>query len=150
MLLGPSNNEEPMELGSSDSSFDLESIVGKKVQFKIMLDWDLKFPQGTFVRLLHTGQGQITYLVELDSPIIFEPHKTGFRLRKRPPVSTRQLVILFQRPKVIEKELHGEVEGEFRVPILLYLLEGDSAPTTAMNFVRSDKALGPAWVQIIE
>lgn len=138
-----------MEQGSRSPGFDLQGIIGKKVQFTIMLDWDLRFPQGTFIRLLHASQGQVTYLVELDSPITFEPHTHRPLQRKRPLVSTRQVIILFQRPRTIDEDLHGDGGGEFRAPILLYLAEGDAAPTTVINFVRSDRALGPVKVQLI-
>ncbi len=139
-----------MERAGIEQEFDLQSVIGKKVHLTIMLDWDLKFPEGRFVRLLHSDRSQINYLLELDSPITFEPHIMG-PFRARPPlISTSRLVIVFRRPEIIHEDLHGDGGGEFGAPILLYLVGDASPPTKLIDFVRSHDALGPVRVELID
>jgi len=62
---------EPMD------SADLAEVIGRKIQLEIMLNWDLKIPEATISRMLNADRDEIKYLVDLDSPITFEPHRKG-------------------------------------------------------------------------
>ena len=132
-------------------SFDPQSVLGKRVHFEILLDWDLEIPGGIMRTILPATmtKGQIHYLVDLDSAITFEPHRRGLLLRRRPKVTVGQVILMMRHPEEIVEELHGKVTGEFSAP-LLYGLLGQVTMLEYPDRRGNLESIGPVRVRLVE
>jgi hypothetical protein len=131
-----------------NNQFDPRDVIGKRVRFDILLDWDLTLPPGVIVDVMKSSLARRTlyYIVELDSVLTFEPHRTALLLRRRPKVSVRHVVLAMRRPDHIEQELQGEVASELTAPLLYYSVE--NRPFGHPMNERNLEAIGPVRVRL--
>ncbi|MCJ2670247.1 MAG: hypothetical protein LN416_07050 [Candidatus Thermoplasmatota archaeon] len=132
-----------------------EDAVGKRVQLEILLKWDLKFSEGTIIRVeIHPETSFVHYLVELDSPLAFEPHeRRRFWGRKRfPEIVTRSYVeVQIRRPEALEEELNGHVFSEFSAPLLQAARSEEVLDKPKEEIELGDRyMLGPGRIRLIE
>ena len=130
--------------------FDPKSVIGKRVRFEILLDWDLVLPTGVVTGIMQSNPAHrsLYYLVELDSVLTFEPHRTGLLLRRRPNVSVKRVVLAMRRPDEIEQELQGKVSSELTAPLLYYPVEKRLSGQPISE--ESLEAIGPVRVHILQ
>jgi hypothetical protein len=135
---------------STDQQFDKLSPIGGRIHFDILLDWDLKIPQGVVKRIVpaYPSHRTVYYLIELDSDVEFEPHRIGLLLRRRPRVSARWLILAMRHPDDLEPEFHGKVTGEFSAPLLYYSTREKDLPEETIGTVGDLEALGPVRVHL--
>ena len=128
----------------------LEELVGKKVRFEVLLDWDLKLPEGTFSKLVRGNTEQVSFLIDIDSPITFEPHSEGiFALSRRPTVKTSRLIVVFRQPDAIMEELDGGSTSEFTAPLLYGLRQGAALPSGHVKANEECEVIGPVSVHLV-
>lgn len=130
--------------------FDPRSVIGKRVRFEILLDWDLILPTGVIKGIMPSNPAhrQYYYVVELDSVLTFEPHRRGILLRRRPTVSVNRVVLAMRRLDEIEDEFHGKVSSELTAPLLYYSIHErglSDEPLTEKNL----EVIGPVRVHVM-
>lgn len=135
--------------------FDPRSAVGQRVHIEILLKWDLKFPEGRITRWLETDSSlpHIFYLVELDSPIMFELQQGRTflgRKRQMKMVTTRYIIVEIRRPGRIQEELKGHVLSEWSAPLLGYPRNEEVLSRAELNVSEDIVLLGPCRIRIID
>lgn len=149
------SESRPISVKSKGDGMDPRTAVGKRVQLEIGLDWDLEFPDGTIVRTMgiRAETSHVFYLVELDSPLAFEPHeRKRFWGRKRFPeeVVTRHVIVEIRRVEALKEELKGNVYSQYSRPIL-YAPKGKEVLDQPIEKIELDElyAIGPGTIRII-
>lgn len=133
--------------------FDPAAAVGKKVRLRILLDWDLRIPDGIIRRTitLVPRREQIAYLVELESELIVETHEKGFFIKRKPlkKTGTRYLVVAIRRTEAAGEELHGHVLSELTAPLFYYPRKPELVSRSELKSKEDLSLMGPGQIEIV-
>ena len=136
-----------------NSRFNPGMAVGKKVRLRILLDWDLKIPDGVILGTLTLlpRREQIAYLVELESELTIESHEKGFFLKRKPPKATRTryLVVAIRRTEAAEEELRGRILSELTAPLFYYLRKPEVVSRSELRSKEDLLMMGPGQIEIV-
>lgn len=142
---------------------DPSTLVGKRVELRIYLAWDLKFPKGTIVRVLRTnadkvivGSEAVFYLVELDTEMsIQEPSRRAWfglwKSRPAPITRTKYIIVDIATRESMERLLHEETASQMSyASFLIYPLTEGVLEKEVLDVRQDMKGLGPGGMRVLE